>query len=183
MYSQTHLPEDKQTEIKKYHRTLVGNEFEDELFKNLQTTLKNLKAQNTTAFSGFKEKATKSNNESEFDFVVVNSDSKLIVHIEAKSYKNVQNGSQRKSASEQLDKGYKYFRSMSIPSSENWLMARIMAFRLNGERVCERCKQFVLDQSMALDEPWWESLLESAQIKTKNSGSENSSGIIPESTI
>ena len=161
--AQTQLPEEKQSQIEQFHPTLVGYEFEDELFTNLQTVLEKMKIKNTTAFSGFKEKATKCNEESEFDFVVVNAGSKLVVHIEAKNSNNFQNGAQRKKASAQIDKVYKYFRSMYFPSSENWLMARIMAFRQNGERVCESCKQFVLDQDMALDERWWKSLLESAK--------------------
>ena len=134
---------------------MVGAELEDDIFEKTRSLLEKLIVKNTTIFNGFKIKATKTDiYEKEFDFLIISGNSKLIVHMEAKSSNN-EVGTQRKKATKQLDQGSQYFKLHQIP--ENWKIVRCMIFRKNSEQVCTSCKDFVLTVD-DLNQDWWENL-------------------------
>ena len=162
MSGHQNLPEEKRRDLEQFQVNLVGAEHEDEIFEKTRSLLKKLNVQNTTVFNGFKIEATKTDIvEKEFDFLIISGNSKLIVHMEAKSSNN-EVGTQRKRATKQLDKSSHYFKLHQIPKAENWKIVRCMTFQTNSEEVCATCKDFVLTLD-DLNQDWWENLTRLAQ--------------------
>jgi hypothetical protein len=79
----------------------------------------------------------------EFDFIIISSLLKSIIHIEAKNGNNKKN---REHAGKQLNRGQKFFwNNCSFPASENWNYTKMMCFGQSVEQdICEQCKPFVL---------------------------------------
>ena len=79
----------------------------------------------------------------EFDFIIISSESKSIIHIEAKNGNNAKN---REHADKQLKRGRDFFlKNCPFPSPENWHYSKMMCFGQTVETdICDDCKPFVL---------------------------------------
>jgi hypothetical protein len=120
-----------------------GSEFEDQLFKGLQSAMEKKNIQNTVVFSGLKIKNADLSEKGEFDFIIISLPLKSIVQIEAKKGNNEKN---RQHADTQLNRGKKFFEeNFPFPRSENWEYIKMMCL---GESVtadiCKNCQKFVL---------------------------------------
>ncbi len=77
------------------------------------------------------------------DFIIISSESKSIIHIEAKNGNNAKN---REHADTQLNRGRDFFlKNCPFPSSENWKYTKMMCFGQSVDKdICDQCKPFVL---------------------------------------
>jgi hypothetical protein len=98
--------------------------------------------QNTIVLSGLKLKENGPTT-GEFDFIIISSEPKSIIHIEAK---NGNNAKHREHADKQLNRGRDFFlKNCPFPSSENWHYSKMMCFGQSVETdICDDCKPFVL---------------------------------------
>jgi hypothetical protein len=119
----------------------MGSEFEDEIFEGLQTATKETK--NAVVFSGLMLKDSNLKTLGEFDFIVISSESKSIIQIEAKRGNNQKN---REHAEKQLNRGQDFFeQNFPFPSSEEWKYVKMMCFGESVEKdICKNCKPFIL---------------------------------------
>jgi hypothetical protein len=101
------------------------------------------KFQNTVVFSGLMLEDCNLKTLGEFDFIVISSMSKLIIHIEAKRGNNPGN---REHAEIQLNRGQAFFEeNFPFPSSENWKYVKMMCFGECVEKdICQNCRPFIL---------------------------------------
>ena len=99
--------------------------------------------QNTVVLSGLMLKDCNLKTKGEFDFIIISSASKSIIHIEAKRGNNPGN---RTHAETQLNRGQAFFEeNFPFPSSENWTYIKMMCFgELVDKEVCQNCKPFIL---------------------------------------
>jgi hypothetical protein len=106
------------------------------------TALTKLQIQNTVLLTGYIHKDETSKVLGEFDFLILSSYLKTVIHIEAKkSY----NDSNRKKACQQLDKGKLFFKeNFPFPNEENWSYIKMACFGESVENVCPKCKPFVI---------------------------------------
>jgi hypothetical protein len=116
---------------------------EAEIFEGLQTAMKSAKFQNTVVLSGLMLEDCNLKTLGEFDFIVISSASKSIIHIEAKRGNNPGN---REHAEIQLNRGQAFFEeNFPFPSSENWKYIKMMCFgELVDKDICKNCKSFIL---------------------------------------
>ena len=105
--------------------------------------MKSEKFQNAVVLSGLMLKDGNLKTLGEFDFIVISSASKSIIHIEAKRGNNPKN---REHAETQLNRGQAFFKeNFPFPSSENWNYTKMMCFgEVVEEDICDDCKPFVL---------------------------------------
>ena len=103
----------------------------------------------------------------EFDFLVLSKQLRSVVQIEVKLSNS---GLQRRSASEQLDKGFQFLqKTVPFPGNEDWHFVKTIYFGLNKEEVCQDCSGHVIGPDSDLN-LWWDN------IKRNN---EKNSGICP----
>ncbi len=101
------------------------------------------KFQNTVVLSGLMLKDCNLKTKGEFDFIVISSASKSIIHIEAKRGNNPGN---KDHAEIQLNRGQAFFEeNFPFPSSENWNYIKMMCFGECVEKnICPNCRPFIL---------------------------------------
>ena len=123
---------------------------EAEIFEGLQTAMKSAKFQNTVVLSGLMLEDCNLKTLGEFDFIVISSASKSIIHIEAKRGNNPEN---RETGKKQLDRGLAFFEeNFPFPSSENWKYVKMMCFgELVDKEICQNCKTFILSSDFIGD--------------------------------
>ena len=99
--------------------------------------------QNTVVLSGLMLKDCNLKTKGEFDFIIISSASKSIIHIEAKRGNNPGN---REHAEIQLNRGQAFFEgNFQFPSSENWNYIKMMCFGECVEKnICPNCRPFIL---------------------------------------
>jgi hypothetical protein len=99
--------------------------------------------QNTVVLSGLMLKDCNLKTKGEFDFIIISSASKSIIHIEAKRGNNPGN---REHAEIQLNRGQAFFEeNFPFPSSENWNYVKMMCFGECVEKnICPLCRPFIL---------------------------------------
>ena len=105
--------------------------------------MKKEKIQNTVVLSGLMLKDCNLKTKGEFDFIIISSASKSIIHIEAKRGNNPGN---REHAEIQLNRGQAFFEeNFPFPSSENWNYVKMMCFGESVEKnICPNCRPFIL---------------------------------------
>jgi hypothetical protein len=105
--------------------------------------MKTEKFQNAVVLSGLMLEDCNLKTLGEFDFIVISSASKSIIHIEAKRGNNPGN---RTHAETQLNRGQAFFEeNFPFPSSENWNYIKMMCFgEVVDKDVCPNCKSFIL---------------------------------------
>ncbi len=99
--------------------------------------------QNTVVLSGLMLKDCNLKTKGEFDFIIISSASKSIIHIEVKRGNNPGN---RTHAETQLNRGQAFFEeNFPFPSSENWKYIKMMCFgEFVDKDICENCKPYLL---------------------------------------
>jgi hypothetical protein len=105
--------------------------------------MKKEKIQNTVVLTGLMLKDCNLKTKGEFDFIIISSASKSIIHIEAKRGNNTKN---REHAKTQLNRGQAFFEeNFPFPSSENWNYVKMMCFGESVEKnICLNCRPFIL---------------------------------------
>jgi hypothetical protein len=129
----------------------VGSEFENEIFEGLQVAMKEKKFQNTVVLSGLVLKDSNLFALGEFDFIVISSPLKVIIHIEAKRGNNKRN---REEAKSQLDRGQAFFEeNFSFPISESWNYIKMICFGESVDKdICKNCKSFIVGSNFIKDD-------------------------------
>ncbi len=137
----------------------LGKEFEDEILNGVKMAIQELKIQNTVVLSGLELKDDTSNKVGEFEFFVISSAYKSIIHIEA-----IKGDSKlkRKLTSEPLRRGQTFFEeNFPFPTSENWKYIHMMCFEESDENdICDQCKCFVIGSDFVFTNRYIKSLRE-----------------------
>ncbi len=126
--------------MSKENRNVVGQQHEEKLFNRIKCLIQDHGIENVTVFSNWDDKR-KPEEQKEFDFLIVCSNTKTIIHIEAKSKNSVQ-GEKRKEAAVQVEKGRQFFIGQ-FPFEKPWKYVKAVYFNQNEERVCDSCTTFV----------------------------------------
>jgi len=132
--------DEKHCKMSVHDLSYAGESVEKEVFKKLKNYFAKSNLQNVTIFSGWEDKGIfKKGQSREFDFIIVSSDAKKVIHLEVKRTNNDKN-KQLNDAISQLHKGYNFL-SEKVPFSNGWKFVSAVFLEYDD---CKTANDFIL---------------------------------------